>query len=69
MDNVKPCPFCGKEPTFSTFPLTDIIKCENANCYVKPRIGREHEFCKHAESIGWLIKAWNRRDGHAEQDH
>ena len=61
MNGVKPCPFCGDEPTFSTFPYTDIIKCENQSCYVKPRISREHELDKHAEPIGWLITAWNRR--------
>ena len=58
---IKPCPFCGEIPTFSAFPYTDIIKCENPNCYVQPGTSYGHPYCKH--DIECLIKMWNRRDG------
>lgn len=61
MNELKPCPFCGGEPTMRTLAETanykavSYILCLNDNCSVKPSMMKAHPTMEEA------IESWNRR--------
>ena len=58
MSDLKPCPFCGKEPNQATVELSDrpcfYYECENPKCHAKPETGW-HDTEQEARD------AWNNR--------
>ena len=56
MDELKPCPFCGGEPTISAYynTSTEWYLCSCSKCHIS-QTGSEYRFLFEA------IKAWNRR--------
>lgn len=61
MIELKPCPFCGGEPTMrslaetANYEATNYILCLNDNCSVKPSMMKTYSTMEEA------IEAWNRR--------
>lgn len=60
-EELKPCPFCGSQPTWTAdAPIDHEIKCMNGTCEINP--------------TSWgidrvkVINAWNRRSEPAEKE-
>ena len=62
MENLKPCPFCGRKPRLIKAKVADVfnpefrymVKCENGFCRVRPQTDL-------AEFREFVVKVWNRR--------
>lgn len=66
MAELKPCPFCGGEPTIraldetANYEAINYILCLNDNCSVKPMMMKTDSTLEEA------IEAWNRRASECE---
>lgn len=56
MEELKPCPFCGKKPKLYNFQLSKayIVSCVNDNCKIRPETVVY-------QRKPYAIKAWNKR--------
>lgn len=64
---LKPCPFCGKNPSivkhktdFEKHPIVYSIECHNLRCFINPKTPTSH-------IIEQNVEIWNRRLGEAEE--
>uniref|UniRef100_A0A6M3KU00 Putative restriction alleviation protein n=1 Tax=viral metagenome TaxID=1070528 RepID=A0A6M3KU00_9ZZZZ len=60
---LKPCPWCGKPPTITTYPKESVlngivIACNNDTCAVSPYLDGDFDDFKNKTGV---IKAWNNR--------
>lgn len=73
MDELKPCPFCGKKVTLIKEPLWHgshgyygsyeyVVKCRNPECRCQIYLGKNNTIYYDDETAQRnAIKAWNRR--------
>ena len=62
-DGLRPCPFCGREPTMSSYTYSTLgggyvqfkVECENDNCPAQPTV--DWHYWSEAEAA----EAWNTR--------
>lgn len=55
MDELKPCPWCGKAPTVERLLWLYMVSCVNPGCPVMPHT----TFCR---TRARAIRLWNRRE-------
>jgi hypothetical protein len=57
--NIKPCPFCGQQPSFLNRGTGwAMLACENQDCYVKPSLGVNDGL---PDIENRAITIWNKR--------
>ena len=57
MDELKPCPFCGRRPIIAQWPVSNklYVRCPGADCLLNTGTGLKNG------NLNKHIKIWNRR--------
>ena len=73
---IKPCPFCGKQPTLQKVPLDRqgysgcyeyVVECENPECMCRVKLSKNNTIYYHDDEAKMnAMIAWNRRTGSSE---
>jgi hypothetical protein len=56
MNELKPCPFCGKQPTYWKWNYGAMVECHQ----------EDHRVQCEAKTMDEAVGAWNQRAGDAE---